>query len=310
MKKWLFLLPIIILLIVSCSSDSSTDPVDDTPMVSDDEPVISGNPVRDFPGNFLPTGDSGADILANDNFTNLEIQIAFVQGFRPTEEAMQNFETYLREFSFKQEITVVYTELESPGEETLTLEEISDLELDNRTSYNDDDTLAIYIYFADAPSDGDDPDSNLVTLGAVYRNTSMVIFEETIRDLAAQFSPISTINRSDVETATLNHEFGHLFGLVNLGTAMVNPHEDEEAANHCNVEGCLMRAELQFSNTGLKASAKGAIYAPACQITGHDIIKALQTRKSNAETVDLDTECRLDIEAIGARITSTTAKEY
>lgn len=71
----------------------------------------------------------------------------------------------------------------------------------------------------------------------------MVIYEATIRKLASRSS---IINNSTVETATLNHEAGHLFGLVDLGTAPVNDHQDPDAKSHCNEQNCLMRAELQF----------------------------------------------------------------
>jgi hypothetical protein len=38
----------------------------------------------------------------------------------------------------------------------------------------------------------------------------------------------------------LNHEFGHLFGLVDLGSPMQVNHKDAANGNHCNVNNCLM----------------------------------------------------------------------
>lgn len=38
----------------------------------------------------------------------------------------------------------------------------------------------------------------------------------------------------------MNHEFGHLFGLVNIGTDMVENHEDTEHSKHCDKNNCLM----------------------------------------------------------------------
>ena len=70
----------------------------------------------------------------------------------------------------------------------LSLQEIADLESENRTEYNDGETLAIYIYFADAPSDSDDEDEGIVTLGAVYRNTSMVIHESGAQTRKSEFT--------------------------------------------------------------------------------------------------------------------------
>lgn len=269
-----------------------------------DEPVVPPKPI-DKSANLLGTGDSANDILSNDNFSTLLVEIAFVTGFRPTAEAMDNFVDYLRLHTFKDNVQMVYTELPSPKEETLTLQEIAELESDNRTAYNSGDTLAIYIYFADAPSDDDDETEGLVTLGAVYRNTSMIVHEVTVRKLAAQ-SPL--ITNADVETATLNHEFGHLFGLVNLGTEMQSEHEDSEAVNHCNVTGCLMRAELQFGGFAGKSSP-GKILASdeglvaGCALSGKSVMKLLEQRnnKGLAEIPPLDSECVLDLQANGGR---------
>jgi len=251
-------------LVINCSkssNDNGPDPI-----------------VVDKSANLLATGDSANDILSNDTFTKLLIEVTYVTGFRPTQEAMDNFETYLRNRTFKQNIEIQYRELPSPNEEDLSLQEIADLESENRTAYNEGGTLAIYIYFADAPSVDDDLDAGLVTLGAVYLNTSMVIYEDTARLLAARSTLISI---ADVETATLNHEFGHLFGLVNLGTPAVNDHEDPNAENHCNILGCLMRAELQF---------------------GGGMMSMLESRASKGLAVpDIDAECILDLQANGGR---------
>jgi hypothetical protein len=107
----------------------------------------------------------------------------------------------------------------------------------------------------------------------------MVIHESTIRDLASRDVLITV---SDVETTALTHEFGHLFGLVDLGTPEVNPHEDPDATNHCAVEGCLMRAELEF---------------------GHGVMAVMEKRaaKGLEALPSLDAECLLDLQAIGGR---------
>jgi hypothetical protein len=38
----------------------------------------------------------------------------------------------------------------------------------------------------------------------------------------------------------LKHEFGHLLGLVDVGSPTVNPHEDTNHPNHCDSRDCLM----------------------------------------------------------------------
>ncbi len=256
--------------------------------------------------NLQSTGSSANDILSNANFDRMLIEIAYVSGFRPREQTIDQFTNFLRQNTFKQEIEVQYLDLDSPDEEDLTLEEIVDLEKENRTAYNDGKTLAIYIYFADAPSEGDDMSEGLVTVGAVYRNTSMVIYEETIRRLASQSTAISI---TDVESATLNHEFGHLFGLVDLGTRMVNDHETQSensdgelvGDNHCNVAGCLMRAELQLGRGTGKSSIADTNLKSICNLSGNTMMKLLQSKTGKNNTVDLGPECVLDLKANGGR---------
>lgn len=297
---------LILIVLISCfvsCSKSSSDSEEDTTISEIDKKA-----------NLLATGDSANDILSNENFDKIVIEIAYVTGFKPTESAMTQFMDYLKEHTFKTDIKLVYKELSSPVEDELTLQEIADLETKNRTAYNSGSTLAIYIYFADAPAEGDDLDGGLVTLGAVYRNTSMIIHEVTVKQLAARSNSISV---ADVETTTLNHEFGHLFGLVDLGTDMVNDHEsqseDSDGAlvgdNHCNQIGCLMRAELLFGGSSGKSIRANSIaqyeagMKAGCALSGNSVLKLLQhtTTKSNAAVVGLDPECILDIRANGGR---------
>jgi hypothetical protein len=265
-KRILFLLILSgIFLPASCSKDSET---------TDEDPGRI-----DRSANLLSAGASGTDLLTNSDFDALLIEIAYVDGFRPTDIALNNLNQYLQERTFKENIRFVFRPLPSPGEEDLTLQEIASLEAENRTTYNDGRTLSVYIYFADAPSSNDDPSEGLVTLGAVYRNTSMVIHESTIRELASK-SILITV--AEVESTALIHEFGHLFGLVDLGTPEVNPHEDPGAANHCDIEDCLMQAELEF---------------------GNGVMAVLEARaaKGLAELPALDPECILDLQAVGGR---------
>ncbi len=297
-----FLLTVLIIFTVSCSKNSTVSEDDQTPKTVDKA------------ANLLATGDSANDILSNDNFDKILIEIAYVTGFKPTESAMTLFIDYLKEHTFKTDIKLVYKELSSPVEDELTLKEIADLETKNRTAFNSGSTLAFYIYFADAPAEGDDLEGGLVTLGAVYRNTSMIIHEVTVKNLSSRSVLISD---ADVEATTLNHEFGHLFGLVNLGSDMVNDHESQSensdgelgGDNHCNQSGCLMRAELQFGGSSGKSTLISSItqyedgIKAGCALSGNTVLALLKntTSKTNAAIADLDPECILDIRANGGR---------
>lgn len=274
MKKTFLLAPLLTLfLFLGCSKDG-IDPSD--PSVKIDKSA-----------NLKGIGASAHDFLSNGNYDMLHIEIAHVIGFRPSAEALAGFEDFLRARTFKEEISFEFTPLSSPNEATLTLKEIDALEKANRSVYTQGRTLGLYIYFADAPADSDKEEENLVTLGAVYRNTSMVIYSASIQKLVR--GSIS-LGASELEHATLNHEFGHLLGLVNLGSPPVNPeHEGSKTEdgktvgnNHCNAAGCLMRAELQF---------------------GRSLMKSLETNRAKGLVAvpQLDAECLADLRANGGR---------
>lgn len=291
MKKS-FVFPLLaIVFLTACSSDGNGG----TGPIEDDDPIEV-----DRSQNLLATGASANDLLSNTNFDRILIEAAYVEGFRPAQQTMTNFIAFLQQHTFKENIDVSYLELPSPDEETLTLQEIANLETENRTAYNNGTTIAVYIYFADAPSDGDEEDEGLVTLGAVYRNTSMVIFERTIRTLASRSSLVTL---TDLETATLNHEFGHLFGLVNLGTVAVNDHEDPESDNHCVIDGCLMQAELEFGGSAKPIPMGKFALQSACSLSGLTLMKMLESRTARdlAAIPELDAECVLDLQNNGGR---------
>ena len=263
MKKIVFL-PFLFfsLLLIQCSKD---DPITE--------------PTPDFKAaNLLATGASANDLLANDTYSNMVIEAVYNPGFRPTALAMADFVSFIEERTFKNDISVVYREIPSEGVETFSIQQAADQESDVRTLYNEDDTIAIYIYFSDANAEGDDPDNQLVTLAAAYRNTSLIVYEKTIKALAAQSSQIT---EADIEAATLMHEFGHLFGLVDLGTPQVNQHQDPISENHCIVDDCLMQAEIQFGG-GMMG-----------------MLESLAAKANPAPA--LDAECILDLQANGGK---------
>lgn len=243
-----------------------------------DEAPVNEDPDQFKAGNLLTTGASAADILGDETYSNMVIEALYNPGFRPTAEAMANFVSFLQDRTFKDDINVVYREIPSPGLNEISIQQAADLEDDNRTLYNEGNTLALYIYFSDAIAEGDDLQSGLVTLGAVYRNTSMIVYEQTVKFLGSQSSQVTA---ADVETATLMHEFGHLLGLVDLGSPQVNEHDDPVSPNHCITEGCLMRAEIEFGSGMmgmLESMAAKGVAVPA-----------------------LDSECILDLQANGGQ---------
>jgi predicted Zn-dependent protease with MMP-like domain len=196
--------------LMSCSSDSDND----------NGNVDPNNPKA---GNQLPLGSSANDLLSDQNFSNLAIEIAVDDNVSVSNSALIDLEEFLEARTFKTNITIT--------------------QRNNRTLYNTEDTIAVFILYLSGQSENDE--GNSVTLGTAYRNTSLVLYKETI-DNAGQ--PLNTPSVSEIESATLQHEFAHLFGLVDIGTEAQTPHVDPDSQGHCNVEDCLMIASIEFAS--------------------------------------------------------------
>lgn len=222
MKKiFTFLALGLFLSITSCSNED--DPLD--------------NPVAINPAtNKQPTGSSSNDLLSDKKFKSIVIEIVYVTGFEPSSAAVNNFVNFLTARTNKPDgINIIKRAIPSPGNAPYTDEEIVIIEDVNRTKYNTAGQLAVWAFFADGKSSRDT--STSVTLGTAYRNTSFVIFEQTVQGLSdSPFEP----NRTLLETTVITHEFGHILGLTNLGAALQSNHEDTEHPKHCIEKTCLM----------------------------------------------------------------------
>ena len=215
----------VVLILAACSKedDSQTNTSTDTENISKSE-------------NQKATGSSSNDLLSDNTFKSIIIELVYVEGFKPSQNTISNFISFLNSRTYKPNgITVESRAITSPGKSTYTTQDIIAIEDENRTKYNTNNQIAVWAFFADAAS-ANNTDTGVV-LGTAYRNTSFVIFEETIQDLSnSAFEPSRTV----LETTVITHEFGHILGLTNLGTNMVTNHEDSDHAKHCNVESCLM----------------------------------------------------------------------
>lgn len=222
MKKLISLLAIgLFLSVTSCSKEEDT---------LDNAVVINPNT------NKQQTGSSANDLLSDKKFKSMVVEVVYVNGFEPSPQAITNFVAFLTARTYKPGgINVVKRSIPSPGNAPYTNEEIVTIEDANRTKYNNADEIAVWAFFADGKSDKDTDTS--VILGTAYRNTSFVIFEQTIQGLSnSPFEP----NRSLLETTVITHEFGHILGLTNLGTTLQSNHEDAAHPKHCIEKNCLM----------------------------------------------------------------------
>lgn len=218
---------ILSLLLIGCTNDDG-----DTP--------FNTNPIS----NRQAVGNAANDLLSDINYKSLTVEIVAAKGYEPTEKGIQIFKQFLEDRLHKPDgITINQRTIQSSELAPFSIEEIHRIESANRTFFDYEDEITVFIYFADG-SHKDDSDTN-ITLGSAYLNTSMVIYEKTIQDLSSKPSaPLL----STLEATTLNHEFAHLLGLVNNGTKAHSHHEDLKHKNHCNVKKCLMEATMVFES--------------------------------------------------------------
>jgi predicted Zn-dependent protease len=73
----------------------------------------------------------------------------------------------------------------------------------------------------------------------------MALFERTIQDLSGG---LTQPEQSRLESVVLQHELGHILGLVNAGTAMVTNHQDAPHGRHCTNTNCLMHYTVETGN--------------------------------------------------------------
>lgn len=186
--------------------------------------------------NRLSVGESSNDLLDGGSFTRLYLEIHYVEGLRPSSQTVEHFREFLNKRLNKPEgITIEFFELPSPGQEIYTVSTIRDIEDDIRTAYNEPSELKVFGLFLDGEYAENTEEGSV--LGIAYRNTSFVIFSETIREFSGQpLSPSTTV----LESTVLDHEFGHLMGLVNAGTPLQSEHQDTSHGRHCTAADCLM----------------------------------------------------------------------
>lgn len=182
------------------------------------------------------TGSSSNDLLSDDKYKKMIVELVYVDGYKPTQNAINNFVSFLEKRTYKPEGIIVEEKMiPSSGKNRYTINDIITIEENNRTHYNTEKEIAVWAYFTDGESDKN-TDTGTV-LGTAYRNTSFVIFQKNIQNLSnSAFEP----SRDVLETTVITHEFGHILGLTNLGASLQSQHEDTEHAKHCNVESCLM----------------------------------------------------------------------
>jgi hypothetical protein len=218
-KQLLYLLLPLIIVFTQCSKSDSSGPQSNL--------------------NNRSVGASAKEILTSSTYQTISLQIHYMPGYPPDGTAINNLVTFLNTLVNKPNgITVTQAPIAASGKTVLSLTEVYDIEKANRSVYTSGSQLGIYLLFVDCKY----TDANAI--GLAYKNTSMVIFGQTVHESSGA---VGQIGRSKLETIVEEHEFGHLMGLVDLGSLMQTPHKDA-SSNHCTNTSCLMYFATNLNN--------------------------------------------------------------
>lgn len=220
----------------------------------------------------LGVGKSARDVLSAETFESMVIEVQYPQGYQLPQGLNADIISFLEGYCHKPDgIAIETKELSIPAQSTYTLTEVRDIEDTYRTRFGKDEELALYLFVAGGDYRNDDGNGNV--LGIAHRNTSMVLFQKTIKDhsggLAEPSEKLAT-------NAIFRHELGHLLGLVNIGSNMQTDHEDKDHAKHCDNEDCLM---FWSYNSGADMSSLLGMSSPP----------------------DFDANCKADLKAKGGK---------
>jgi len=192
-------------------------------------------------------GASASDLLSSSRYSTLQIEIQYMPGYEPDNESINNLLSFLNSRINKPGgIRIAKEQIPTSNLPITSLSDIVNIERKRRYYLTNGNTVSVYILITDSSySEGD-------ILATAYWNTAFCIFGKTVDDNSGAPDEVS---RSVLMTTLLEHEFGHLFGLVDLGSPMVINHKDNNNGAHCNNPDCLMYYNVEAGFTDALESA-------------------------------------------------------
>jgi len=180
----------------------------------------------------LEIGVSANDLLTSSKYKSLAIEVQYLSpDFIPDSRAFDHLKSVLEQRLNKPEGVSIVSRQIHPSTLNFGIDQIKSIEETSRTEFTQGSRLAVYILYLNGYYT---PDT--LVLGAAYRNTSIVVFGKSINDYAAGDS----LKKLSFDATVMEHEFGHLLGLVGQATPARTDHKDGVNGNHCTNKDCLM----------------------------------------------------------------------
>lgn len=189
-------------------------------------------------------GASANDFLADSNFTELVIEVDYMEGYAPNAKALDSLKAFLEQRLNKTSVTILEPTVIPPGnQDSYSAAEIRAFEDEHRdefTKSTQDNQLTAYMVIVDGYFNQNN------VLGIAYYNTSNAFFGAAYDEASGG---IGQASRFLIEATSFRHEFGHLFGLVNIegsGTEMQRNHQAN--GHHCDNDQCLMYYAMETTD--------------------------------------------------------------
>ena len=143
--KCKFLISVLLLLVISaCSKEEVIN------MSVNNEETSN----IDFTVNQKSTGTSSNDLLSDNIFKSMVVEVVYIEGFEPTQNAIDNFVSFLEARTYKPDgIVVEKRAIPSPGNTKYSIQNIIEIEDTNRNKYNTNNQIAVWAFFTDGESD-------------------------------------------------------------------------------------------------------------------------------------------------------------
>lgn len=182
--------------------------------------------------------------LSSANYTSLVLEVVSVVGYEPSPAAEVNLKSFLEARLNKPDgITIVKRTIPSPGKSVYSFDDVKFLESAHRTLKTSGSQLTAFLLLLDGDYSANSGSGKV--LGIAYGSSSMALFEKSVQEFSGDVGQPSI---STLETAVMDHEFGHILGLVNNGTALQSSHQDTAHGKHCTNTNCLMYFNVETSD--------------------------------------------------------------